>query len=974
MKHLRLLTGLCTLFTAAVLTNTRAADVQAFTVAKGQAFRQTSNAAPVSLSSELPNRFVASVDTTTSNDVSSVSLRLPNAKSVVLTNEDKSFQFEQGFTNKAQLDANFGHGNYTFTIQSANDGTNKPVLPLPVDAYPTTPQIVNWLDLQEVEADQPLTIQWHPFTNGTSSDLVMFDISNTSGETVASSPALLETNALTGTNVSVSFTVPELDLDWNTAYEARLLFLKRTGNNTNGYPGAKGLSGYYRETRLPLITLTEPTNAGRLQFSARNYSAAENSGTANLTVTRSGADGAASVQLTTSDGTAHSGQDYSAINTVLQFAPSELSQNIPVQLLNNFNLDGSRTLNLTLSNPTGQTSLGNRSTAVLTILDDEVASAGTFQFSVRSNSVSEAIKRANVFITRTGGKLGAVNVAFTTVDGTALAGVDYLATNGIVTFPAGQTRRMIPVQIINDTLDKTNRSFSVQLIATTAGASLGTNASTTLTIRNDDHAGNLAFKSTALTTNENSTNFVVTVVRTGGKASGVSVDYFTQNGSAQAGVRYYATNGTLTFGSNEMTKTFLVGVINDSLPNGNQNFFVTLTNATGGGKLNTNLLANSATLTILDDEASINISNATVSVSEAGHSAVITLTRSGAMNSTVSVDFATANGSATAGADYLATNGTLTFPPHVSVKTITIPIVNDAIIETNEAFTFAISNPLGGALLGTTTNATVTIVNDDFAGSVQFSAANFTGFQGSNAAIKITRTGGLASGASAFLVMGSGTAVNGTDYVKANQVVTFSAGETNKTIHITLPFNTLNTTSRTLGLVLSAVGGNSATIGTTNAALLTIQHRPDPNAVPIAGPIFMSANFGGAVVNITPKLANTVSGSLGGSFQLSVTWTSGTTLNLFIVSGLHFATGTYALDNNGTFGIMDYSKTGSTLKQWDVASGSASVGSFGTFIIDAIDTTNKRVSGRFTFHAIAGSGTTPATLDIMNGKFRTTYQ
>ncbi|MFM6266062.1 MAG: Calx-beta domain-containing protein, partial [Dolichospermum sp.] len=87
-----------------------------------------------------------------------------------------------------------------------------------------------------------------------------------------------------------------------------------------------------------------------------------------------------------------------------------------------------------------------------------------------------------------------------------------------------------------------------------------------------------------------------------------------------------------------------------------------------------------------------------------------TVTLSQASNQTVSVNYATANGTATAGLDYTATNGTLTFAPGVTTQVINIPILNDSLNEANEIFTLALSSPTN-AILGAVTAATTTITD-----------------------------------------------------------------------------------------------------------------------------------------------------------------------------------------------------------------------------------------------------------------------
>jgi len=104
---------------------------------------------------------------------------------------------------------------------------------------------------------------------------------------------------------------------------------------------------------------------------------------------------------------------------------------------------------------------------------------------------------------------------------------------------------------------------------------------------------------------------------------------------------------------------------------------------------------------------------ASASISEAGGSAVLSVSRTGGSAGAVSVAFATANGTATAGSDFTGQAGTLNWADgDTANKTITVPITNEGLIEANETFTITLSSPVG-ATLGAQTSITVTITNDD---------------------------------------------------------------------------------------------------------------------------------------------------------------------------------------------------------------------------------------------------------------------
>ena len=221
---------------------------------------------------------------------------------------------------------------------------------------------------------------------------------------------------------------------------------------------------------------------------------------------------------------------------------------------------------------------------------------------------------------------------------------------------------MILVSIINDTIVENPETILLSLEDATGGASVGSIANATLTILDNDLGGVISLASAAQSANENSTNFLVTVKRTSGAASGVTVNYATASGTATQDSDFTDTHGTLTFGAGETNKTILIPIINDTLPEGSENFSLTLANAGGGATLGA---IPGTTLTIIDDESSISLASATVSISEAGTNLIITLIRSGASNTLVSVDFATVNGTAIGGSDFGATNGTVTFAANV---------------------------------------------------------------------------------------------------------------------------------------------------------------------------------------------------------------------------------------------------------------------------------------------------------------------
>ncbi len=217
----------------------------------------------------------------------------------------------------------------------------------------------------------------------------------------------------------------------------------------------------------------------------------------------------------------------------------------------------------------------------------------------------------------------------------------------------------------------------------------------------------------------------------------------------------------------------------------------------------------------------ISIGDATVTEGNSGTvNLTFTVTLSGASGNTVTVNFATSNGTATAGSDYTQNNGTITFAPGETSKTITIAVTGDSIDEDNETLTVTLSSPSGATIADGT--ATGTITDDDTAGTIQFSNATFTATEnGGTITITVTRTGGTAANATVNFATANGTATAGSDYTNASGTITFLAGETSKTISITLLNDTAKESAENFTVTLSSPGGG-ATLGAQSTATVTI--------------------------------------------------------------------------------------------------------------------------------------------------------
>jgi hypothetical protein len=291
--------------------------------------------------------------------------------------------------------------------------------------------------------------------------------------------------------------------------------------------------------------------------------------------------------------------------------------------------------------------------------------------------------------------------------------VDYIPTNGTLTFTPGVTSLNFNVPIIDDLQVENDETLGLALTNPSGANSLGS-AAATLTIVNSHFApGQLQFSSSGYTNLVSDPNAVITVVRSNGYTGVVSVRYSTSDGSAVAGTDYVATNGSLAFDDGETVKTFLVPLINHVLPSSFASVNLALSNPTGGATLGTPA---NATLSILANnqglQRSIQFGATNYAVLESATNAVITLLRFGALTGAVSVTFNTSDGTATAGLNYLSVSSVIAFADGEPSKTVLVPIIDDSIKEPNQTVLLTLSNPTGGVVIGTT-NATITIIDVD---------------------------------------------------------------------------------------------------------------------------------------------------------------------------------------------------------------------------------------------------------------------
>ncbi|MFN2623250.1 MAG: Calx-beta domain-containing protein [Chthoniobacterales bacterium] len=587
------------------------------------------------------------------------------------------------------------------------------------------------------------------------------------------------------------------------------------------------------------VTIADNDSGSTIQFSPVVYTVNEAAGQVILTVTASrlgNPNTLITVDFATRNGSATAGQDYVGTNGSITFGAGETQKQIPISIINDNFLENAENFFVDLSNPQNASLKSDGSNSATVNIADDDSGTSTIQFSSATYSVNESAGSVAVTVVRSGGVQLVVSASYSTTNGTAQAPSDYTASSGTVTFASGETQKTIVIPINEDPLVEGDETFNVTLSNPSNGATLGNPSSASATIIDDDGGSTIQFSPKTYFVNEAAGQVILTVTanRLGDPNTPISVDFATRDGSATAGQDYNAASGTITFGSGETQKQIAIGIVNDNFLENAESFFVDLSNPQGAS-FKTDGSA-TATVTISDDDSgtsTIQFTSPTYSVNENAGSVSVTVVRSGGVQLAVSADYATSNGTAQAPSDYTATSGTLTFASGETQKTINVPINDDALVEGNETFNVTLSNPSAGATLGSPSNATVTILDNDGGGNtVQFNPTTYSaketpGNSTVTLSVTATRFGDPNTTIFADYATSNGTATAGQDYVATSGTVVFSPGETQKFITVTILDDNLIENAENFFVTLTSATNASINGG---QATVTISDDDSPTA------------------------------------------------------------------------------------------------------------------------------------------------
>ncbi len=643
--------------------------------------------------------------------------------------------------------------------------------------------------------------------SGTVNASFTVSLSAASGQTVTVNYATAEVTATAATDYqsatgTLTFNPGETSkpltvaVNGDTTFEADETFfvnLSAPGNGT--LADSQGVGTIGNDDPQPTISINDVSqgegNSGTTSFT--------------FTVSLSGATSqTVTVNYATADGSATAASDYQTTSDVVTFNPVDTSE--PVTVL--VNGDGLNELNETflvnLTVPANATITDGQGAGTITN-DDPVPSLSINDAGVTEGNSGSVLANFTVSLSAASGHTVTVNYA--TANATATAATDYQSASGTLTFNPGETSKPVAVTVNGETTFEADETFAVNLTApTNATLSDGQGVGT---IVNDDPQPTISVNDVSQGEgNSGTTAFTFTVSLSAASFQTITVNYATANGTAAAAGDYQAASGTVTFNPGETTKPLTVLANGDALNEADETFLLNLTTPT-----NSTIADNQGVGTIVNDDAvpSLSINDASVTEGNSGTvNANFTVTLSAASGQTVTVNYATANATATAGSDYSSASGTLTFNPGETTKPVAVTVNGDTTFETDETFALNLTAP--GNVTIADGQGVGTIINDDTQPTIAINDVSQS--EGNSGTTSFTFNVSLSAASSQTITVNyataDGSATGGSDYQTASGTLTFNPGETAKPIAVLVTGEGFNELDETF--LVNLAGPTNATI------------------------------------------------------------------------------------------------------------------------------------------------------------------
>lgn len=528
--------------------------------------------------------------------------------------------------------------------------------------------------------------------------------------------------------------------------------------------------------------------------------------------------GEITVDAATSDAAAIAGQDYTAATETLVIAEGDVSVIFSVEVTGDTDIESDEQFVVNLLNASANARIAVDEATGLIINDDfpkvSIGPGGVTE-------VDSGIRAVAMPIILDAPATDDVTVLVTTTDVSAIGGVDYTTANFTLTIPAGSTNATASIDTLGDTDIESAELFQVILSDLQGPAVLDQPIAAATIIDNDGALPGpmlVPNPSGAFEGDSGTTQMLFLFLLSETLSEDVTFDVATTASTATSGIDYEDVMTSLTISAGSSSILLPVTVYGDSDEEGDEFFSLAITNvSTNVTVALPNIIGN-----IVDDDTSspdsprLSIDNVSVLEGDTGTAdLVFTVTLDQPSTTIVTVDFATEDGSALAGADYNPTNGQLSIPIGTTSATIVVSALGDTFSEDDETLRVRLSNISGDAQLDDNFG-TGTILTDE--PLVRLSIADAGGPEGqttNSEHVFVVSIDSPALNAVTFIfTTGDDTAVAGEDYIANSGATQISPGDTSANITITVIADEENEPDETYNLALSDVSTNAVATDT----------------------------------------------------------------------------------------------------------------------------------------------------------------
>ncbi|WP_372836039.1 Calx-beta domain-containing protein, partial [Puniceibacterium confluentis] len=504
-------------------------------------------------------------------------------------------------------------------------------------------------------------------------------------------------------------------------------------------------------------------------------------------------------------GTAVLGIDTPTRVGTVTFAPGELNQSVDFRVTSDITAEPDESVVMEFFQPTGDAAFAGDSQtlrATSFILDDDSV-GNTRSLFVSSPVIVEGdngTRQAVFDVSISQAYSSTTTFAYRTQDGSAVAGQDYTAQSGVISFAPGLLSVPVSVEITGDTVSEASEFFQLVVDTDSTIADGGAGSVGEARILDDDSGGALPTISFEGHNARESVAFgnggVATfVVRLSAPSSDtVTVDYRSLPGTATKHMDYPVVSGTVTFAPGQTLAAVDIAMFSDSAAEPDESFVIELFGAVGAGFAGDAPVLRE-TAFIYDDDSvgqtrGLHVSSPLVVEGDSGtQTALFDVTLSRPSDVPLSFEYTTLDAGGAAGSDYVAQSGTLTFVPGQTHASVAVTVNGDTDVEPTELVQLAVTPTASLGDGGTGAVGELTILDDDASAtlptlSVAMGNAPESIRFGNGGNLQLIVT--LSEAATDTVTVGyrtrPETATAITDFNSASGVLTFAPGQTSQAL------------------------------------------------------------------------------------------------------------------------------------------------------------------------------------------------